>query len=209
MKLASANRVTLKYGATTSPYSSTNPHLGTDYSFSPDNYGYAVEQLIITRVGYLGAAGYSLDADGKDGRRYRYCHAQDGQIYVKVGQVVKEGFKLHKMGETGETIGKHLHFIMRVSGSRVDGDDTIRKLIGGNMPITVEQNDKLWKMARLSPPTAEELNNPDYMNNAGLAIDTAWNSYGKDNFGNAQKPKLECTLDERAYLDNLYKITKG
>lgn len=54
--------------------------------------------------------------------------------------------------------------------------------IGGDMPLTPGQIDKLIKMSLNREPTAEELGNQDYANNPGLAIDTFWENGGKQNY---------------------------
>lgn len=72
-------------------------------------------------------------------------------------------------------------------------------LKGGDMPITVDQVDKLIKMGLNREPTAEELANKDYQNNPGLAIDTFWNNGGQINYQNPPKPADAKTLDPGIY----------
>lgn len=49
-------------------------------------------------------------------------------------------------------------------------------------PLVSGQQDKLIKAMKQAEPTAEELNNPDWANNPGLAIDALWNNYGKNHY---------------------------
>ena len=42
------------------------------------------------------------------------------EVFVKEGQTVKQGQKLGEVGTTGSSTGNHLHFEVRVNGSRVD-----------------------------------------------------------------------------------------
>lgn len=65
---------------------------------------------------------------------------------------------------------------------------TVRLVEGGDMPLTPGQQDKLFKMGKRAEPTQEELTNQDYANNAGLAIDTVWNTWGEENYKNDQNP---------------------
>lgn len=57
-----------------------------------------------------------------------------------------------------------------------------------NMPLTTEQVDKAFKMARRSDPTAEELGNTAYAADAGLLIDTLWENGGREAYEAAQEP---------------------
>lgn len=47
------------------------------------------------------------------------------------------------------------------------------------MPLTQGQLDKLIKMGKQDEPRADELNNKDWMNDPGLAVDAIYNGYGK------------------------------
>lgn len=81
---------------------------------------------------------------------------------------------------------------------------------GENMAqLSTQQVDHVLKMGLRREPTAEELNNPDYANSAALLVDTVWANGGEASYLESQKPQLTCTADERAYLDSLYKVTKG
>lgn len=134
MRLPSTNPITLPYGAISQPYSVTNPHAGTDYSHSPDPYSYAPERVTVVDKRPTNECGNLLDLKSSDGTRiYRLCHS--AEIYVNLGQVVAEGAKIAKMGNTGNASGVHLHFVMWVNGVRVDPDKTIKSMIGGNMAI--------------------------------------------------------------------------
>lgn len=55
---------------------------------------------------------------------------------------------------------------------------------GGNMPQPISPGDldRLIKGMLGRDPTAEELNNPDYLANAALAIETFWNNGGEARF---------------------------
>lgn len=148
MRLPTKNPVSLKYGATVPnpPYSASNPHAGTDYSYYSNAaktvvapYWVAPEKVTFTFVRKTdeGACGKMVDFKSVDGSRtYRACH--NAEIYVSTGQTVAEGFRIGKMGSTGAAQGAHLHLVMWVKGVRVDPDATIKKLIlaGGKEMIT-------------------------------------------------------------------------
>lgn len=135
MRQPSLNKVTLPFGATTPPYSLINRHSGTDYSYSPDPYSYAPEAVRVTfvRNTNVGACGKMIDFESLDGsRKYRFCHSSE--IYVKTGQTVSEGFKMAKMGATGQASGAHLHCVLFVNGNLVDPYATLKALTGTDMP---------------------------------------------------------------------------
>jgi len=123
MKLPSKNKVTLPYGATSYPYSTSSPHSGVDYGYYPNPYVHAPEEMKITSTAVMGSCGQAIEAS-KGNRTYRFCHLS--KVYVKRGTTVKEGKRIGKMGQTGYAFGKHLHFIMWVNGNRIDGDKYIR-----------------------------------------------------------------------------------
>ena len=53
-----------------------------------------------------------------DGTSTLYAHMSSRS--VSVGQSVSQGQELGKVGSTGSSTGNHLHFEIRVNGSRVD-----------------------------------------------------------------------------------------
>lgn len=87
-----------------------------DHSDDPNPYVYASEDGVIDSYKRRGSgkldAGNCLRLRGKTGL-HQYAHLEES--YVKVGQKVKRGQKLAKMGHTGYTIpagpnGRHLHY---------------------------------------------------------------------------------------------------
>lgn len=90
-----------------------------DIGPSPDPYYYAPEDGTITGVGDSGTCGYRLGMDGSTGA-HGFCH--NSEIYVKVGDKVKRGQKLAKMGYTGYTqpddvpAGTHVHWVINRNG---------------------------------------------------------------------------------------------
>ncbi len=56
--------------------------------------------------------------DGKDGRKYYYCHL--ASVGVRAGQSVEPGDVLGIEGNTGYSFGRHLHFEVRQNGASVD-----------------------------------------------------------------------------------------
>lgn len=97
---------------------------------------YAPHSGTVTAVGQMGSgtnnAGLAVDITGG---RYKSRMGHLDSYSVKVGQVVKEGQEIGRMGYTGYTIpagknGTHTHWILWDNGTRVDG----RKYITSSPP---------------------------------------------------------------------------
>lgn len=117
MRLPSTNKVTLGFGATTSPYTASNPHKGVDFSHSPDPKIYAPEAGKITFRGVDGTCGNKIWLEGATGR-HTFCHLSS--FGVNLNQQVSEGDTLGVMGSTGYAFGAHLHWVLLKGGSFVN-----------------------------------------------------------------------------------------
>jgi hypothetical protein len=85
-----------------------------DYSYLPDIYFYAPEDGVVTFLQVAGDCGLNLQITSGN-HRHGFCHLE--QSYVAVGDHVKKGQKLGKMGYSGLTIpkgpdGRHLHWVI-------------------------------------------------------------------------------------------------
>jgi murein DD-endopeptidase MepM/ murein hydrolase activator NlpD len=73
----------------------------------------------VVRVEYLTYDyGYYVIVDHGGGMQTLYAHFQ--RIYVQPGQKVNQGDVLGEMGSTGRSTGSHLHYEVRVNGSRLN-----------------------------------------------------------------------------------------
>ena len=72
----------------------------------------------VTSAGWVGGYGKMVEVDHGNGLATRYGHMSE--IYVKVGQQVKLGQSLGKVGTTGRSTGPHLHYETRIDGEAVD-----------------------------------------------------------------------------------------
>jgi murein DD-endopeptidase MepM/ murein hydrolase activator NlpD len=72
----------------------------------------------VTAAGWSGGYGKMVEVDHGNGFATRYGHMSE--IEVKVGQQVKIGQSLGKVGTTGRSTGPHLHYETRIDGEAVD-----------------------------------------------------------------------------------------
>jgi len=60
-----------------------------------------------------------------DGAQTLYAHLYENSIRVKYGEVVKQGQVIGTMGSSGRSTGPHLHFEVRINGSKVDPENYV------------------------------------------------------------------------------------
>jgi murein DD-endopeptidase MepM/ murein hydrolase activator NlpD len=93
-------------------------HTGLDFR------GESGEEIRVTAAGTVVSAGWSggygrmVEVDHGNGFSTRYGHLS--QIDVHVGQALKAGNVVGRMGSTGRSTGPHLHYETRISGEAVD-----------------------------------------------------------------------------------------
>ena len=68
--------------------------------------------------------GYYVDIDHGNGLSTRYGHLSS--IDVRVGQSIRTGQVIGKIGSTGRSTGPHLHYETRVRGNAVDPQKFLR-----------------------------------------------------------------------------------
>ena len=78
----------------------------------------------VTAAGWTGGYGRAVDIDHGNGLSTRYAHLS--AIEVRVGQSVKSGQIVGKVGSTGRSTGPHLHYETRVRGEAVDPQKFLR-----------------------------------------------------------------------------------
>jgi murein DD-endopeptidase MepM/ murein hydrolase activator NlpD len=72
----------------------------------------------VTAAGWSGGYGKMVEVDHGNGFATRYGHLSE--IDVKVGQQVKLGQSIGRVGTTGRSTGPHLHYETRIDGEAVD-----------------------------------------------------------------------------------------
>ncbi len=94
-------------------------HTGTDFSASGINGKtvYAVKDGEVIYAQKHKAYGNFVIIDHGKGVSTCYAHMQDYSMLVKVGDKVKQGQPIGKVGSTGYSNGPHLHFEVRIDGA--------------------------------------------------------------------------------------------
>ena len=78
----------------------------------------AANDGVVVKAGYNTAYGNMVMIDHGGGVSTLYAHGSE--ILVQVGQVVKRGESILKVGSTGYSTGPHAHFEVRINGTPVD-----------------------------------------------------------------------------------------
>ena len=78
----------------------------------------------VTRAGWAGGYGNMVEVDHGNGLSTRYGHMS--KIEVKVGQHVKIGQTIGRIGSTGRSTGPHLHYETRIDGEPVNPQKFLR-----------------------------------------------------------------------------------
>lgn len=112
-------RISSKYGMRTHPITGVYKlHTGTDISAPMGANFIAANDGIVIKAGYNGAYGNMVIIDHGGGVSTLYAHGSE--ILVQVGQTVKRGDPVLKVGSTGYSTGPHAHFEVRLNGVVTD-----------------------------------------------------------------------------------------
>jgi murein DD-endopeptidase MepM/ murein hydrolase activator NlpD len=93
-------------------------HTGLDFRAEVGDPVLVTASGTVTSAGWSGGYGKMVEVDHGNGFATRYGHMSE--IDVKVGQQVKIGQSLGKVGTTGRSTGPHLHYETRIDGEAVD-----------------------------------------------------------------------------------------
>lgn len=94
-----------------------------------------------------GSYGNYVIIDHGDGTSTVYAHMTSGSVVVKKGDVVSQGQKIGIMGSSGSSTGCHLHFEVRVGGTKMNPlnyvkQDNLRPVNTINISVTGDGNGK-------------------------------------------------------------------
>ncbi|ATU91881.1 M23 family metallopeptidase [Phyllobacterium zundukense] len=93
-------------------------HSGMDFRAISGSSVLATANGTVTAADYTGGYGNMVEVDHGNGLSTRYGHMS--QILVSVGQHVKSGDVLGKVGSTGRSTGPHLHYEVRKNGNAIN-----------------------------------------------------------------------------------------
>ena len=112
-------RITSKYGMRTHPITGVYKlHTGVDIGAPMGANFIAANDGIVTKASYNSAYGNMVIVDHGGGVSTLYAHGSE--ILVEVGQTVKRGEPVLKVGSTGYSTGAHAHFEVRLNGVVTD-----------------------------------------------------------------------------------------
>ncbi|MGH1536825.1 MAG: M23 family metallopeptidase [Gammaproteobacteria bacterium] len=107
------------FGKRTSPFTGkTETHRGVDFAGKAGNDVVAVAGGLVTHASEKGAYGFLVEIDHGNGYVTRYGHNQ--MVHVQVGEAIKRGQVIAKLGSTGRSTGPHVHFEVIKDGARID-----------------------------------------------------------------------------------------
>jgi murein DD-endopeptidase MepM/ murein hydrolase activator NlpD len=113
------------FGVRVDPFLSTPAmHTGVDLHGETGDVVRATGEGTVIAAGWNGGYGRTVDIDHHNGISTRYAHLSS--IDVRVGQPVKCGQILGKVGSTGRSTGPHLHYETRLKGEPVDPQKFLR-----------------------------------------------------------------------------------
>lgn len=118
---ATSKKITCKYGYRTHPVTGVKNsfHTGIDIGNAPTGTNiYASKSGKVIKAGWNTAYGNMIIIDHGNGITTLYGHAS--KLLVSVGDTVKQGDIIAKVGSTGYSTGPHLHFEFRENGQSVD-----------------------------------------------------------------------------------------
>jgi murein DD-endopeptidase MepM/ murein hydrolase activator NlpD len=107
-------------------------HTGIDFRGAYGEPIHATAAGTVSSAGWSGGYGNMVEVDHGNGLATRYGHLS--QIDVTVGQKIRIGQVVGRLGSTGRSTGPHLHYETRVDGEAVNPDKFLAagaKLFGG------------------------------------------------------------------------------
>jgi len=113
------------YGKRTDPFTGKPAnHTGIDFAGKEGAEVVAVADGVVTWSG--DRYGYGLMVEINHGNGYATRYAHNAENLVQVGDEVKKGQAVSRMGDTGRATGPNLHFEVLKGGNRVDPVNFIR-----------------------------------------------------------------------------------
>lgn len=135
------------YYTITSPYGmrlhpvlkSYRTHTGMDIGAPLGSYAIAANDGIVTKSTYSYSYGNMIMIDHGGGVTTLYAHGSE--LIAQVGDVVKRGDAIMKVGSTGWSTGPHLHFEIRINGQTIDPYPYVTNVITTDDENDTEQSE--------------------------------------------------------------------
>jgi murein DD-endopeptidase MepM/ murein hydrolase activator NlpD len=99
-------------------------HTGLDIRADTGEPARATAAGTVTMAGWNGGYGKMVEVDHGNGFATRYAHLS--AVEVEVGQTIRIGQIVGRVGSTGRSTGSHLHYETRVDGDAVDPQKFLR-----------------------------------------------------------------------------------
>lgn len=99
-------------------------HKGIDIAAPKGTPIHAILPGKVIFSGWESGYGYVVKIEDEEDRITIYGHCS--KLFVKKGEIIKEGDKIAEVGSTGNSTGPHLHFEVRIKGEPVDPSDYIK-----------------------------------------------------------------------------------
>jgi murein DD-endopeptidase MepM/ murein hydrolase activator NlpD len=99
-------------------------HTGLDFRSNTGDPVRATANGTVTSAAWSGGYGRMVEIDHGNGFATRYGHLSE--ILVKVGQTIRIGQTVGRVGSTGRSTGPHLHYETRIDGEAVDPQKFLR-----------------------------------------------------------------------------------
>ncbi len=101
-------------------------HEGIDFSAPVGTPILASAGGVVSRAGWDRHYGNVVEINHAEGFKTRYAHAS--QLMVRVGQTVKRGDVIAKVGNTGRSTGPHLHYEVMRGGAHINPSNMFPRL---------------------------------------------------------------------------------
>lgn len=120
-----SGKITSKFGYRKSPFSRRQEfHDGLDIGAPYGTTVVATADGMVTFVGYRSGYGRTVTISHGYGFETSYCH--NSSTLVKVGQQVKKGQAIAKVGSSGRSTGPHLHYMVKLNGELKNPADFLK-----------------------------------------------------------------------------------
>jgi murein DD-endopeptidase MepM/ murein hydrolase activator NlpD len=120
-----SGKITSKFGYRKSPFSRRQEfHDGLDIGAPYGTTVVATADGMVTFVGYRSGYGRTVTISHGYGFETSYCH--NSSTLVKVGQQVKKGQAIAKVGSSGRSTGPHLHYMVKHNGELKNPADFLK-----------------------------------------------------------------------------------